>query len=404
MRLAIAIAVLTSACEPPEPGLDLQLSSGPSQECPSTDCNDIAMTCRMFMSVRILDPDDPTAPLHSECLEIPMTNSETLCPIGGLELQPHTLPYRDLEVQVAVYPESVVDPPTMTDPFFRCPTGTTYDHVNGFPISVPDQVTPALGGRGYYRPGDDTIRVTLGCSNLDELDKCQGIASVIVTATVDDFDTRLSVDVTQARGLSVSVGQPKPANMGFALNNSDLTELVDTIAAAPAWSGTVNELFTAFACLTVLDDTPQSTTTVTCKRAKVTDTMIDLAGADAGARLTKASLDQILAALSLTQFPLQGMTIGVVVDNGIPVANQVVTASEGTVEYLSSDRTTVGGSMTSGGANGAVFVSRDAPFGTTFRTTRTTLPNVTVSKLGGRIVGKATIVVLDLANGGTEPD
>ena len=403
MRALALWACVLVACEPPQPALELELSPGPAQECPSTDCSEIAMSCRMFMSVRILDPDDPMAPFHSECLPIPMTIAGTLCTIGGLELQPHSLPYRDLEVQVAIYPEEAVLPPDSTNAFYQCPTGTTYDAANGFPISVPEQVTPALGGRGYYRPGDDTIRITLGCSDVEELDRCTGIAAVSVNATVDDFDTHLSVSSTEARSLDVRVGQPSPQGGMIVLDANDQTVLERPSASATSWSGTVNELFTTHACLTVRDDTPQSTTSVTCRRARVTDTLIELNGANAGIRLKKESLDQILAALSLPTFPSTGLTIGVVVDGGVPVANQVVTASEGTIEYLSADRSMVGGTMTSPGANGGVFVSRDAPFNATFSTSRA-VPPATATKIGGRIQNKVTIVILDLSNGGTQPE
>lgn len=401
MRLLVVLVVLVAACDPPQPALDLQLSAGPSNECPSTDCQDIEMPCLMYMSVRILSPDDPSAPFHSECLPIPMTRG-TLCSIGGVELAPHTLPYRDLEVQVAVYPADVVtfDEETNTN---HCPTGTAYDAVDGFPI--PDDVTPALGGRSYYRPGDDVIRVTLGCSDLGALryGQCDGVASVAVNATVDNFDTHLSVGASEGQRLSVSVGQPKPQGAGFVLNNVDLTALMDTTAAAPAWSGTVNQLFTSHACLTVLDDTPQSTTSVTCKSARITDSSIELNGAYSGVLLDKSTLDQILAALSLSQFPLEGLTVGVVINGGTPVGGQVVTATGATIEYLSADRSTVGGTVTAGGPNGGVFVSRDAPFNTVFSTTRSTpLPSITVQKIGGRITGKVTVVVLDLSNPGTQ--
>lgn len=400
---ALALLASLGACDPPQPTLDLQLSSGPAQECPSTDCNDIAMTCRMFMSVRILDPGKASAPLHSECLEIPMTRGGTLCPLGGLELQPHTLPYRDLEVQVAIYPAELVTPPSETNPFYQCPVGTKYDSVDGFPISEPESLTPALGGRGYYRPGDDVIQVTLGCSNLEELDKCGGVAAVSVSATVDDFDTHLSVSASEAQRLDVRVGQPRTQGTGFVLETADLTQLTKTAASSPAWNGTVDQLFTTHACLTVRDDTPQSTTSVTCKAAKVTDTMLELNGANAGVRLNKATLDQILSAVSLAQFPSDGLTVGVVVDGGTPVAGQVVSVSEGTIEYLSADRSTTGGTVTAGGPNGGVFVSRDAPFGATFSTTRTVPPS-SAFKVGGRIQNKVTVVVLDLTNGGTQPD
>ncbi len=402
MRAPLALLACTLfACEPPQPSLELALSAGPAQECPSTDCSKIPMSCQMFMSVRILDPGDPMAPYHSECLPIPMTIAG-LCTIGGLELKDYTLPYTDLEVQVAIYPEELItiDP---TSNQYVCPTGTSYDNANGFPISGSEQVTPALGGRGYYRPGDETIRVTLGCSNIEELDKCSGVAAVSVNATVDDFDTHLSVSSNEARSLDVRVGQPSPQGGAIVVNSNEATQLQRTSPTSTAWSGTVNELFTSHACLTVRDDTPQSTTSVVCRRARVTDTLIELNGANAGVRLKNDSLDQILAALSLADFPAEGLTIGVVVDGGAPVSGQVVVASEGTIEYLSADRSTATGTVTSGGTNGGVFVSRDAPFGATFTTSRA-IPPATATKIGGRVRNKVTIVVLDLSNGGAQTD
>jgi hypothetical protein len=401
MRLVALCTCALLACDPPQPSLELELSGGPAQECPSTDCSEIPMSCQMFMSVRILDPGDPMAPFHSECLPIPMTIAG-LCTIGGLELKDYTLPYTDLEVQVAIYPEEVVTIDPISNQYV-CPTGTTYDNADGFPISGTDEVTPALGGRGYYRPGDETIRVTLGCSNIEELDKCTGVAAVSVNATVDDFDTHLSVSASEARNLDVRVGQPQPQGGIIVLDSNEATELERTSASSTAWSGTVNELFSSHACLVVRDDTPQSTTSVTCRRARVTDTLIELNGANAGVRLKTDSLDQILSALSLADFPAEGLTIGVVVDGGVPVGGQIVTASEGTIEYLNANRTAVGGTMTSGGANGGVFVSRDAPFNTTFSTSRA-VPPASATKIGGRIQNKVTIVVLDLSNGGTQSD
>jgi hypothetical protein len=361
------------------------------------------MTCRSYLGVRILDPGDPMAPYHTDCIEIPQRlDDKDICTIGGIDLGKQKLPYRDLEVQIAVFPAEVVTFDERGLPV--CPADTAYDAVYGFPIASADKVTPSLGGRTYYRAGDDIIHVTLGCSNLEALsnDQCTGVASVTVNATVEDFDDHLGVIGDEAERLSVGVGQPKPQANGYVLNNADLTPLAHNAFSSSAWAGTADELFTSHACLTVLDDTPQSTSSVSCRRASITDSSIDLSGAHAGVRLNKASLDQILDALSLTEFPIEGLTVGVVVDGGVPVAGQIVNAPGATIEYLSSDRSTVTGTMTSGGPNGGVFVSRDAPFGTEFSTT-SMIPPATPTKVGGLIRGKVTIVVLDLSNPGLEP-
>ena len=115
-----------------------------------------------------------------------------------------------------------------------------------------------------------------------------------------------------------------------------------------------------------------------------------------GVRLSKAALDQMLAALSLTSFPVHGLTIGIVLDpSGNSVANQVVTPSAGTVQYFAADRANVGGAKTT---SSGVWVSTDAPFGTTFSTFGGT-PPTTVQRIGGLIDGKVTIVVLQFGGG-----
>ena len=87
----LALVSALAACEPPQPTLDLQLSSGPAQECPSTDCEDIGMPCQMFMSVRILSPDDASAPLHTECLPIPTTREGAARPAISAATKPAIL-------------------------------------------------------------------------------------------------------------------------------------------------------------------------------------------------------------------------------------------------------------------------------------------------------------------------
>jgi hypothetical protein len=300
----------------------------------------------------------------------------------------------DLEVQVALYPESMIttDPMTGAD---VCPSDTQYDAVNGFPIE--SEVSPAAGGRAFYRPGDETIFVTLGCTNLEAVNDaaCVGVANVHVAASIDNFDTGLTVDPAQADHLSVGVGEPRSFGGTYVLNPGDITPLDRTVNFPPAWGTDVDHLFNTYACLSVLDDAAMSTTAVTCRAAAVTDGEIEFTGKPAGARLTKPSLDQILSALSLT-FPSQGLTIGVVLDrNGDPLAGQVVSAPGATVQYLSSDRKSIVGTSTSGGVLGGVFVSTDAPFGTLFTTSIPT-PSSIATAIGGRIEGKVTLAILRL--------
>ena len=91
-------------------------------------------------------------------------------------------------------------------------------------------------------------------------------------------------------------------------------------------------------------------------------------------------------------FPDDGLVVGIVRDyRGNPAPGIVVrtNATTGSIQYLSADRANVGGPMTT--ASG-IFVARSMPFGTTF-----TANNVVAPVVGGTIVGKVTIVVLELA-------
>lgn len=396
MKRILVLGCLLSACDVPQPVLELELSSGQSQECPSTDCRDLPMPCEAWISVRIIDPAVPETPYLSHCEKLAQNSKSDLCSLGGVELEPRELPLRDLEVQVAVYPASEISFDAEGDPI--CPTGLTFGAADGFP--VPSSATPALGGRGYYHPRDETISVTLGCTDLELIDNntCVGMLTTHVVATVDDFDTRVSVSTLEADRLALSVGAPRPSGTEYVLTPSDVGPLARVPnVLPPAWSGE-SGLFGAHACLAVLDDAPQSTTTLTCRTASLLDKTIDFTSIP-GVRLTKTALDQILAALA-TPFPPDGLTIGVVLDvNGNPrggITVQTPNPPNGiapTIRYLSSDRTTVGGVMTSSGQHGGVFVSTDAAFGQVFSVTAGAPPQ-TVQALGGRIAGKVTIVVL----------
>lgn len=393
MRRWSPILVLVAACDVPKPEIELYLSTGPAQECPAASCDEISLTCDSYLSIRVIDPEHPTTAFISQCEQITPNNRRDLCALSRISLEPIELPYRDFEVQVAVFPAEMITFDEATGAP-RCPTGTTYDATDGFPIGTSSDPLPAIGGRAYYRTGDETIAVTLGCTDLAKLANptCEGIAAVHARATVDDFDTHVSVDATEANRLSVSVGEPVDADPDVVLNPGNVATLERTTANPPAWAGDIEQLFNEHACVAVLDAEAQSTYTVSCVKADLLDDEVDLLGS----RLTKTSLDGILGALGLTSVPVQGLTIGVVLDRGQPVGGLVVSAPGATVEYLSSNRTSVGGSSTTPGARGGVFVSRDAPFGTVFTTSRLA---ATASGIGGRIANKVTIVVLDV---GTE--
>lgn len=396
MTRVIAFLILLAACNTPSPSLRIRITGGPTQSCDTVSCAQVPLACETWVGIRIIDPADPMTPFLSQCQTI-QNGTDDLCAIARVDLEPVPLPIDDLEIQVALFPASMItkDPITNED---VCPSNVEYDAVNGFPIE--GDTAPALGGRGYYRPGDEVVTVTLGCTNLELLNDpvCEGRASVRVAATVNDFDGGMVIDPDR---IGVSVGAPKSKIAGgYELNPGDVTALERTSIFPPAWGVSLDAMFGSYACLAVLDDVARSTTTLSCTTATVTDDELDFVGI----RLSNASLEQILATLSLAQVPALGMTIGIVIDDdGKPVPNQSISVPPGaSIRYLSSDRTTSAGSTTSGGPLGGVFVSLDAPFGTMFSTTNGS-PTAPKPQVGGRIDGKVTIVVLRFSETFIEP-
>ncbi len=389
MRVLVACALVLAACDVPSPALRFRLADGDVQSCGTAKCGEIGVACEMWMNVRIVDPEAPASPYLSQCQPVPRNSRRDLCAIARVDLEPVPVPVRNLEVQVALYPADMIQFDAETNEPL-CPTDVRYDAVNGFPVSSVGE-TPAIGGRAFYRPGDEEVIVTLGCTNLELLnaETCTGTSNVRVTATVDDFDTHTSVVPFEANRLSVAVGDPKFESGVYVLNPGDLEELDQRATFPPAWGGDLDTQLDGYACLAVLDATPQSTSTVTCQQASITKSNYEFTGV----RIVKATLDQIITALG-TPFPAQGITVGLVLDrNGNPLAGQAVNAPGATVRYLSSDRSSIAGTTTS--ASG-VFVSTDAMFGTVFSTT-SGVPPQTRTGIGGRIEGKVTVVVLRFA-------
>lgn len=397
MKRSLLLLLVLMACETPVPSLRIRIADGPSQSCGTLNCAEVPLACQTWASIRIIDPADPDAPFLSQCQLIPTTGDRDVCQLARIDLEPIPLPITDLEVQIALYPASRImkDPLTNED---ICPSRVEYDAVNGFPIE--GESAPALGGRAFYRPGDEVVTVTLGCTNLELVNDpvCEGRANVRVTATVNDFDGGSVIDPDR---IGVSVGAPKSKVAGgYELNPGDVTALERTATFPPAWGVNLDAMFTSYACLAVLEDVARSTTALTCMAAAVMDEDLDFLGI----RLSNDSLDRILASVSLSQVPAVGVTIGVVVDDlGKPVPNQVISVPVGTsIRYLSSDRTSSTGTSTSGGPLGGVFVSLDAPFGTLFSTTNVT-PSAPRPVVGGRIDGKVTIVVLKFSETVIDP-
>jgi hypothetical protein len=406
--LVILVVATAGACNDPTLTLRFRVTASPEAACLDaqshqvTSCSDVTMACRAAVSIRVFNPNDPASPYITVCKEL---STQNLCSIAAVDLpQPAThVSAQTLEVEMVVYPSAQLATDPMTGQLI-CPSGVTFDAL-GFPeaslqpcdaASGTCAPTPAIGGVAFYHPGDSETIVDLGCVDLAQLNdlSCTGGVAVTVRSSVDDLDTEVAVSSALADQLTVSIGQPKPITLPsgdtyYQLNSVDLTQLTRVPGqSVPAWSGILNRELMPL-CTTVLEDAAGSTTSVRCKTVppgtyEAANPTIDTTGT----RLSKPTLDGILAALGATEFPTTGLVIGVVLDaNGNPVPNLEITASQGVVRYLTADRT---GLTTQTSANG-IFLSEDAPFGATFTASS---GGLTASGLGGLIEGRATIVVL----------
>ena len=408
MRRIVLLAMFAACGDPPPLALRFRVTPGSSSACFNTatppvqvtSCADVQMLCQAVVSIRVVSPSDPTAPYISVCQQL--VGQPNLCSIAGVDLPAPTqpIPLEDLEVQIAVFPYStdLLDPTTGE---LQCPTDVQYD-ATGFPVTADEPcdpesavcpVVPAVGGLAYYHPGDSETLVDLGCTDLTQLDgpMCTGKNLIDVTAAVDDFDTEVSVQASLADNLVVSIGEPIATIVGtethYVLDTADSTPLVRVAAqTVPGWSADVDATFTAAECLEVFEDGAQTTAALVCQAVDPMDpNTIDMTGR----RLAKTTLTDILGAISSPVFPDDGLVVGIVLDYlGNPIANLDVAATAGTVSYLSADRhDLIGGGTSSSG----IFISEDAPFGTTFSATSSLH---TVSNFGGLVDGKVTVVVL----------
>lgn len=391
MRTALigALALLV-ACDLPPLSLRFKLTGGDSQQCigdtgnETTDCAEVSMLCTGVLSVRVVAPAEPDVPFTSVCKAL---NGKNLCSIASIDLPLPTnpVPAQVLEVQMAVFESTTLSVDDNGDPI--CPPvqfGANNLAVSA--VNCADTETcvpqPAVAGRAFYHPGDDKTVVELGCANPALLNTCNPINSLEVIATVNDFETAVSVAPAAADRLVVSVGEPVPDPFvtGFVLFGA--TPLLRTvIEPIPGWSTHVDDTeFKTSVCIQVIEDASGATATLTCT-SPVSAPTVD----EVGYRLPRTTLAQILAALGLPSLPLEGLVVGIVLNEFFtPVQGATVTSDLGTIKYLSADRMSV--TTTSTSSNG-IFISQDAVYGSKFHWNNQ-------EEIGGVVQDKVTIVVL----------
>ena len=386
--------------------LRFALTDGDSQACigdtgvPTTDCSQVTIGCDPVLGIRVLPPNDPTAPYISVCK--PLIGAQNkLCSIAGVDLPEPTVPVSEqvLEVQMAIFPRSAVSTDPVTGDLV-CPI--VQFGANNLPVAVTCSdadatncpAVPAVGGRAFYYPGDAKTVVKLGCTDPIQVQAmaCSGENPIVVSASITDFDNQQPVSGSLAQRLTVSIGEPQPLGdvFVFGIPLSSKAELSLLAGASPAaWQGDINLSFSKATCLDVREDAPESTATLTCDEVmQPVGKRIDMTGV----RLSKSKLDMIVAASHPLSFPAHGLVVGIVLDPlNTPLAGvTVVPSSAGTtVKYLDD---MLSGTVTGGTSSKGIFVSDDAVFETRFTAQNSNLDMAT--GYGGLVEGKVTIVVI----------
>jgi hypothetical protein len=282
-----------------------------------------------------------------------------------------------------------------------CPPRVQYSGT-GFPIE--QSPAPALGGLAYYQPGDTTVAVTLGCTDLDSIhESCAVNRNVAVTATVEDFTTRLQLSSNSAiaNRLRVTAGEPRTQSGVYLLNAMDAFVLnpVSTAQLATWRADLLLDVQNEF-CVEVVDEDSRTPPTLRCKPVSPADHAdhIDLTGTWIPAELVEHIMALVSPGVSASMLLKDGLTLGIVVDQVLnPLPGFVVTArAKGDVRYLTDDGTLGGNATQSSG----MFVSTDATFGTEL-SARGPGGVTTNTAVGGLVASKLTVVVL-IANGPPE--
>lgn len=388
-----ACAACVCACSTPTPQIVLGLADGPTQACPA-NCEDIPLPCDAVMSIRMVDPgsdpSDPKSRRFNQCVTVAPGPGSTICSLNSVTLESQPIPVRDLAVQIAVFPGSAVrvDPATGE---LVCPD-VAYSSATGFPIE--QAFAPALGRQVFYHPGDTTVEIKLGCTDLTAAhagENCHNPAAGATRATVLDFNTQVPVPVGQgevADDLFVWAGEPHIFQGRYVLRPADLAAMQLEGNGTPHWAAETSQSFDHYACVEVLENSAQSTALLHCTSAD------DASGELTGYWINRRTLDPILKTASQMLggpdgLPDTGLTIGLVVDasSGAGVKDVAVrTNGPGHITYLATGNITgLNATFDSG-----VFVSTDAPFGTTF-----IAPGARPA-IGGLVAGKATIVILTM--------
>lgn len=366
MRAAACLLVVAAAgCQkaPQDLGpfaIRFELDQRAGSQCGSADCADYGMSCGATLGIRILDVEDDGRIVADACLAA--QPADTLCGLGDITSPTFfNIPPHRLRIEVSAWRPEVLaaDPELEGD----CPDEPLFD-VRGVPLAT-FRPRPAFAGAAYFDAGSDVdvALVPLSCTDAGQLDQeeCGVVDTTAIRVTADDIETALDITSEQAQNVTVGLAAPRAVPDGaggtvYVIDSADTIPLAREIGPVPTFTGETDRPLEE-ACSVLLELSPQSTASVTCRAVPSGAEEIEVRGV----LVSVATLEEVLAAMGLDSFPAAGLVIGRVVDHtGAPLANVTVSPSEGTVEYLSADRSTlVAGDTTVSG----LFVARDVPFG-----------------------------------------
>lgn len=385
-----------AACDAPntEPfAIHFRLDTGAGGYCQrGSSCMNYGMSCGARLSVRIFDmargPSGRGTPVGETCETL--SRKDTVCELDSARKPVSVnVPRNTVRIEVAVWAPAEL-------PDEKCPL-VTFDE-RGRP-RVDFQPRPAMAGSIYFDAASDLndVWVPMQCSDQDQLDRevCAAPATTRVSARVDDMRRGFAVSDAQAAELNVSAAPPTliPDSPGpqYRIDGDDIIDLHRVIDGPPPPTfetmveGTVSENL----CTVVVDSGPQVTATATCGDLATT-APDDLYGI----LVTTDALRPLLDAMG-SEFPEAGLVVGRVLDfTGMPLAGVTVSpvaGTVGTVEYLDEAGTGLTSTTTS---SRGYFISRDAPFGTSWGATHNDGREEQARQFGGLVQGMVSPVIV----------
>ena len=397
----LALAAASGSCQE-QVGTDFSirfvLDSEPGSFCAETACEAYPMWCGARLSVRVFDLEEGNATrgsLVSETCEV-VPSSAQLCDLEFTS-DPKTVyvPLHNVRIEVAAWHPA--DAQGIT-----CP-GVTFN-LSGRP-DVGFRPRPAVAGSKTFdvRSSKVEVLVPLQCTDITRLDdeQCQAEPSTLLKARVDDLALGYTVSRAQAEELSVSAAPTTPVDGSATAQRIDVDDLITlsrVTDGAPQTSFEHNYpgRMSGTLCTVVRDSGPEVTSTATCRIVPMGQTTVDLRGI----LVTREKLQPLLDAMG-SEFPETGLVVGrVLSQSGLPLARVRVIPSAGTVEYLDEAGTGFSGTATS--ADG-YFISRDAPFGTTWRATSLTGLTEQSIQVGGLVTDMVSPVILRMVDSSSPP-